>query len=105
MLAETTKAYDLVLAETCGSYYNTILVETIQSHTSTQVETIQSTQFCIRGNHVKHTIQHLQITLQFCALGDSTKPQPHACRDNTKHTILRWWKPYKAHNSTLVETT
>ena len=55
---------------------------------------MQSTQFHAPRDHIKHTIPHLQITLQF-----------HTHGDNTKDTILRLWKAHEAHNSVLVEGT
>ena len=44
-----------------------------KAHSSTLVETIQSTTFRARGDYIKHTIPCLQITLQFHARGDDTK--------------------------------
>ena len=97
------------------------------------VETIQSTTFRARGDYIKHTIPRLRITLlvetiqstQFHAGGDNraqhstlvenyikhTIPclwitlQFHARGDNTKHTVPRWWKQYRAQHSALTEST
>ena len=40
------------------------------------------------------TIPRLRITLQF-----------HARGDNTKHTVPRWWRQYRAQHSAFAETT
>ena len=88
--------------------------------------TIQSTLFCACGDHIKHTIPRLQSTLQFHARGDNTKHtilhsgdhikhiiqcacgahyRFHARGDNIKHTIPHLWRPHKAYNSVLAEST
>ena len=76
-----------------------------KAHNSTLVETIQSTQFHAHGNHMKHTILCMQITLQFHACGDNTiqSTQLYTGGDNTKHTIPRSRKPHEAHDSMHVD--